>query len=80
MPSERADARHQTQAAAAVVAALAVYLGDALNLGLPNPLLGVAVGGVLALAPGGRKLGRLAGFLVGVAASGCARPQARAHQ
>jgi hypothetical protein len=52
--------------ALAVVAALAVYLGDALNLGLPNPLLGVAVGGVLALAPGGRKLGRLAGFLVGV--------------
>ena len=52
--------------ALAVVAALAVYLGDALNLGLPNPLLGVAVGGVLALAPGGHKLGRLAGFLVGV--------------
>lgn len=52
--------------ALAVVAALAVYLGDALSLGLPNPLLGVAVGGVLALAPGGHKLGRLAGFLVGV--------------
>jgi hypothetical protein len=52
--------------ALAVVAGLAVYLGDALNLGLPNPLLGVAVGGVLALAPGGHKLGRLAGFLVGV--------------
>ncbi len=52
--------------ALAVVAALAVYLGDALNLGLPNPLLGVAVGGVLALAPGGHKLGRLAGFLIGV--------------
>jgi hypothetical protein len=52
--------------ALAIVAALAVYLGDALNLGLPNPLLGVAVGGVLALAPGGHRLGRLAGFLVGV--------------
>lgn len=52
--------------ALAIAAALAVYLGDALNLGLPNPLLGVAVGGVLALAPGGHKLGRLAGFLVGV--------------
>ena len=52
--------------ALALVAALAVYLGDALNLGLPNPLLGVALGGVLALAPGGHKLGRLAGFLVGV--------------
>ncbi len=52
--------------ALALVAGLAVYLGDALNLGLPNPLLGVAVGGVLALAPGGHKLGRLAGFLVGV--------------
>ena len=52
--------------ALALAALLAVYLGDALNLGLPNPLLGVAVGGVLALAPGGHKLGRLAGFLVGV--------------
>ena len=52
--------------ALALVAVAAVYVGDALNLGLPNPLLGVAVGGVLALAPGGRKLGRLAGFLVGV--------------
>ncbi len=52
--------------ALAVVAYVAVYLGDALNLGLPNPLLGVAAGGVLALAPGGHKLGRLGGFLVGV--------------
>ena len=52
--------------ALAIVAFAAVYIGDALNLGLPNPLLGVAVGGVLALAPGGQKLGRLAGFLVGV--------------
>jgi len=52
--------------ALAIAAALAVYLGDALSLGLPNPLLGVAVGGVLALAPGGHKLGRLAGFLIGV--------------
>ena len=52
--------------ALALAAVLAVYLGDALNLGLPNPLLGVAIGGVLALAPGGHKLGRLAGFLVGV--------------
>ena len=52
--------------ALALVAFAAVYIGDALNLGLPNPLLGVAVGGVLALAPGGQKLGRLAGFLIGV--------------
>jgi hypothetical protein len=52
--------------ALALIAAAAVYIGDALNLGLPNPLLGVAVGGVLALAPGEHKLGRLAGFLVGV--------------
>jgi hypothetical protein len=50
----------------ALVAAAAVYIGDALNLGLGNPLLGVGVGGALALAPGDRKLGRLAGFLVGV--------------
>ncbi|MGB7979373.1 MAG: hypothetical protein WCF36_01095 [Candidatus Nanopelagicales bacterium] len=52
--------------ALALVAYVAVYLGDALNLGLPNPLLGVAAGGVLALAPGGHRLGRLGGFLVGV--------------
>ena len=52
-----------------LVAVATVYLGDALNLGLPTPLLGVAVGGVLALAPGGHKLGRLAGFLVGVVIS-----------
>ncbi len=51
--------------ALAVVAGLAVYVGEALNLGLPNPLIGVAVGGVLALAPGGQRMGRLAGFLVG---------------
>jgi hypothetical protein len=52
--------------ALALAAFVAVYIGDALNLGLPNPLLGVALGGVLALAPGGQKLGRLAGFLIGV--------------
>ena len=51
--------------ALAVAAVLTVYVGDALNLGLPNPLLGASVGGVLALVPGGHKLGRLAGFLVG---------------
>lgn len=52
--------------ALALIAAAAVYLGDALNLGLPTPMLGVAAGGVLALAPGLHKLGRLGGFLVGV--------------
>jgi hypothetical protein len=52
--------------ALALIAAAAVYIGDALNLGLGNPLLGVGLGGVLALAPGEHKLGRLAGFLVGV--------------
>jgi hypothetical protein len=52
--------------ALALVAAAAVYVGDALNLGLGNPLLGVGVGGVLALAPGEHKMGRLAGFLIGV--------------
>lgn len=53
-------------AALAVAAVLAIYIGDALNLGLPGPLLGVSVGGALALAPGGEKLGRLIGFLVGI--------------
>lgn len=53
-------------AALAVAAVLAIYLGDALNLGLPNPLLGVTIGGALALAPGEHKLGRLVGFLVGI--------------
>jgi hypothetical protein len=52
--------------ALALAAFVAVYIGDALNLGLPNPLLGVPVGGVLALAPGGQKLGRYIGFLIGV--------------
>lgn len=52
--------------ALALVAVVAVYVGEALNLGLPTPLLGIAAGGVLALAPGGHKLGRLVGFLVGV--------------
>lgn len=52
--------------ALAIVAFAAVYIGDALNLGLPNPLLGVPVGGALALAPGGQKLGRYIGFLIGV--------------
>jgi hypothetical protein len=52
--------------ALAVAAVLAVFLGDALNLGLSNPLLGVGAAGALALAPGGRKLGRLIGFLVGI--------------
>lgn len=52
--------------ALALAAVVAVYLGEALNLGLPSPYLGVAVGGVLALAPGGHKMGRLAGFLLGV--------------
>jgi len=52
--------------ALAIVAFAAVYIGDALNLGLPNPLLGVPVGAVLALAPGGQKLGRYLGFLIGV--------------
>lgn len=52
--------------ALALVAAAAVYVGDALNLGLSNPLLGVAAGGVLAFAPGEHKLGRLGGFLIGL--------------
>jgi hypothetical protein len=52
--------------ALAIVAFAAVYIGDALDLGLPNPLLGVPVGGALALAPGGQKLGRYIGFLFGV--------------
>jgi hypothetical protein len=52
--------------ALAVAAVLAVYLGDALNLGLSNPLLGVGAAGALALAPGGHKVGRLVGFVVGV--------------
>lgn len=52
--------------ALALAAFAVVYLGDLLNLGLPNPLLGVAVGGALALIPGPHRLGRLAGFLVGV--------------
>jgi hypothetical protein len=52
--------------ALALVAAAAVYVGDALNLGLGNTLLGVSAGGVLALAPGEHKMGRLAGFLIGV--------------
>ena len=51
--------------ALALAATLVVYFGDAINLGLPNPLLGIACGGVLALAPGGHRLGRLAGFLIG---------------
>jgi hypothetical protein len=52
--------------ALAVAAVLAVYLGDALNLGLSNPLLGVGAAGALALAPGGHKVGRLVGFVIGV--------------
>ena len=48
--------------ALALVAVVAVYVGEALNLGLPTPLLGIAAGGVLALAPGGHKLGRLVGL------------------
>ena len=52
--------------ALALVAAAAVYVGDALNLGLSNPLLGVGLGGALAFAPGEHKMGRLAGFLLGV--------------
>jgi hypothetical protein len=55
--------------ALALASVAAVYIGDALNLGLPNPYLGIAVGGVLALAPGGHKLGRLAGFLLGMLAA-----------
>ena len=51
--------------ALALAATLVVYFGDAINLGLPNPLLGITCGGVLALAPGGHRLGRLAGFLIG---------------
>jgi len=55
--------------ALALAAVASVYIGDALNLGLPNAYLGIAVGGVLALAPGGHKLGRLAGFLLGMLAA-----------
>jgi hypothetical protein len=55
--------------ALALAAVAAVYIGDALNLGLPNPYLGIAIGGVLALAPGGHKMGRLAGFLLGIVAA-----------
>jgi hypothetical protein len=48
-----------------LMAVITVVFGDALELGLPNPLLGLSVGAVLALVPGGHKLGRLVGFLLG---------------
>jgi hypothetical protein len=48
-----------------LAAAFAVYLGDALDLGLPNPLLGISIGGVLALAPGLHRVARLVGFIIG---------------
>ena len=52
--------------ALALAAVATVYIGEALNLGLPSPYFGIAIGGVLALAPGGHKMGRLGGFLLGV--------------
>jgi hypothetical protein len=51
--------------ALALAAVLTVYVSDALDLGLPNPLLGASIGGGLALIPGGHKVGRLVGFIVG---------------
>lgn len=50
----------------AVAGALAVFLGEALRLGLRNTLYGAAIGAVLGLVPVRSVVGRLGGFLLGV--------------